>query len=77
MTCYVFRITRHIYGDKMSDNLKIIAPQDRKKINVGEYYEVRDWSDKFKVTEDELKDAVKEVGVYADDVEKYLNAKRK
>lgn len=49
--------------------------QDRKRINVNEDYELRDWSKKFAVTPEQLKAAVKKVGVMADDVEKELKKK--
>jgi hypothetical protein len=45
------------------------------RINVNEAYEVRDWAKKFKVTEDELKVAVKRVGDQAAAVEKYLKGR--
>lgn len=45
---------------------------DRKRIDINEEYELRDWSDKFKVSREKLKEAVDAVGTYADDVEKYL-----
>ena len=56
----------------MSDDLKKTGNPDRKNINVHEAYEVRDWSKKFGVTEEQLKSAVKTAGVYADDVKKHL-----
>ena len=49
--------------------------QDRVRINVSEAHEVRDWAKKFKVTEDELKVAVKRVGDQAAAVEKYLKGR--
>ncbi len=36
--------------------------QDRTRINLGEDYEVRYWSERFGVSRDELKSAVKAVG---------------
>ena len=54
----------------MSDNLKEKAPQDASKVNVNQSYEVTYWSNKFNCTEAELKQAVKNVGVMAVDVEK-------
>ncbi len=45
---------------------------DRKRIDINEDYELRDWSDKFNVSKEKLKEAVEAVGTYADDVEKYL-----
>lgn len=45
---------------------------DRKRIDISEDYEVRDWSEKFNVSKERLKEAVEAVGTYADEVEKYL-----
>ncbi len=56
----------------MADNLQKRGGQDRKRINVNEDYELRDWSDKFGVTKERLKEAVQAVGDQADKVEKYL-----
>lgn len=53
----------------MSDNKTIANGQDRARINMGEDYEVRDWSKKFGVAADELQRAVDEVGDRADAVE--------
>lgn len=54
------------------DNKNNVGGQDRKRINVNQDYELRDWSNKFGVSEDKLKEAVNAVGTYADDVESYL-----
>ena len=45
---------------------------DRKRINVHEDYELRYWSQKFGVSHDRLKTAVKKVGDMADDVAREL-----
>jgi hypothetical protein len=45
---------------------------DRRRINVNQDYELRDWSEKFGVSPDELKRAVEAVGTSAEDVEKFL-----
>ena len=44
----------------------------RKRIDINEDYELKDWSEKFNVSKEKLKEAVEAVGTYADDVEKYL-----
>lgn len=44
----------------------------RTRISLSEDYEVRDWSQKFGVTEDRLRAAVAKVGNQADDVEREL-----
>lgn len=55
------------------DDKNKVGGSDRKRINVNEDYELRDWATKFSVSTDTIKEAVKAVGTYADDVEKYLN----
>jgi hypothetical protein len=55
----------------MDDKTKT-APHDRERINVHEDYEVRYWSTKFACTEEQLKAAVKKVGVMVKDVEAEL-----
>lgn len=59
----------------MADDKSKTGGPDRQRIDVNEDYELRDWSKKFGVTPDELKAAVKKVGVMADDVEKELKKK--
>lgn len=54
------------------DNKKNVGSPDRDRINVNEDYELRDWSEKFGVSKDELKAAVKAVGPIAKDVEAYF-----
>lgn len=56
----------------MSDNLNNRGPADRTRVNVNEDYEARYWANKWGVSEDELRDAVRRVGVMADDVERAL-----
>ena len=56
----------------MPDNLKITQPLDAKRINLNEPYEVNYWTNKFGVSETQLKAAVAAVGTYADDVKKKL-----
>ena len=55
----------------MSDD-KTKTAADRKRINVNEDYELRDWSKKFQVSPEKLKEAVKKVGTSAEAVEKHL-----
>jgi Protein of unknown function (DUF3606) len=52
------------------DKSKTVA--DRKRINVHEDHELRYWSKKFGVSHDQLKAAVRRVGVMADDVAREL-----
>ncbi len=58
----------------MSDDLSKKGIQDRTRINTGEDYEVRYWSEKFGVSQDRLKAAVQKVGNSVSAVEKELKA---
>ena len=59
----------------MPDDTSKPGGQDRKRINVNEDYELRDWAKKFGVSQDELKAAVKAVGDDAGAVEKHLKSR--
>ena len=52
----------------MADDLKKRGQADRKRINLGEPYEVDYWCKEFRCTVGELKEAVDAVGVLAKDV---------
>jgi hypothetical protein len=56
----------------MADDKDKTGKPDRDRINVHEPYELRDWSEKFGVTPEKLKDAVREVGPMVDDVKRKL-----
>ena len=56
----------------MADNLQNRGGSDRQRIDVNQDYELRDWSKKFGVTKDRLKEAVQAVGDRADRVEEFL-----
>lgn len=56
----------------MSDSKQQTGGQDRKRINVHQDYEVRDWADRFGTTPEKLKEAVKQVGDRAEAVERHL-----
>ena len=56
----------------MADDKTKTAPQDALRVNVHEDYELAYWSKKFHCTRDQLKAAVKKVGVMAKDVETEL-----
>jgi hypothetical protein len=58
----------------MADDKSKRGPQDRSRINTGEDYEVRYWAEKFGVSPDQLKSAVKKVGDSVEAVEKELKA---
>lgn len=60
----------------MSDDKTKSSGQDRKRINVNQEYELRDWSKKFGVTPDRLMEAVAAVGDRADKVESDLKGGR-
>jgi hypothetical protein len=56
----------------MPDDTNKTGAADRERVNIHEPYELRDWSQKFGVTPEELKRAVEKVGVMARDVEREL-----
>ncbi|MET3650317.1 DUF3606 domain-containing protein [Dyella japonica] len=56
----------------MSDDTTKRGPRDADRVNVNEDYEVRYWTQKWNVTEAQLKDAVRRAGVMARDVAKAL-----
>lgn len=56
----------------MSDDKSQTGNPDRQRISLSEDYEVRDWSQKFGVSEERLRAAVAKVGNMADDVEREL-----
>ncbi|MCB1980310.1 MAG: DUF3606 domain-containing protein [Burkholderiaceae bacterium] len=57
----------------MADDTTQSGGQDRRRINVHQDYELRDWSNKFGVTPEQLKEAVKAVGDSAEAVEDHLS----
>lgn len=54
------------------DNKQKTGSPDKDRINIKESYEIEYWSKKFKVTPDQLKQAVKSAGTSAIEVEKLL-----
>jgi hypothetical protein len=60
----------------MADSKAKRGGADRGMIAIGEPYEVRYWSKKFKVTPAKLKYAVKKVGHSAKKVEAYIKAQK-
>ena len=56
----------------MPDDPAVRRPQDALRINVNEPYEVRYWMKEFGVTEAELRNAAKAVGVMTKNVATYL-----
>jgi hypothetical protein len=60
----------------MADDTTNSGPRDRERINVNEDYELRYWTKHFGVSADDLRAAVKAVGVMAKDVEAHLRPKK-
>lgn len=58
----------------MSDDPNKTGNPDRQRINLSQHYEVRDWAEKFGVSQDELRRVVERVGNQADDVALALGA---
>lgn len=56
----------------MADNLESRGGRDRTRIDVHQDHELRDWSKKFGVTPEQLKQAVAAVGTDAAKVEAHL-----
>lgn len=56
----------------MADDRTNRGPQDRSRINFGEDYEVRYWTDKFGVSKSQLEEAVRKAGSSAAAVEEEL-----
>lgn len=56
----------------MTDNLQSRGGQDRTRINVNQEHEVRDWAQKFGVSTERLKQAVRAVGDRVEKVKEYL-----
>ena len=57
----------------MPDDLKYRGPADRTRINVNESWELAYWCKELGVTPEQLKQAVRAVGVMVADVRRYLN----
>lgn len=62
--------------DILSDDKTQPGGQDRERISLAEDYEVRDWANKFGVSEQALRDAVARVGDRAADVQRELGGRR-
>lgn len=60
---------------KGSDDPENRGPQDRSRINVNEDYEVRYWTEELGVTEDRLRQLVKDHGVSVEAVRSAIGAK--
>ena len=60
----------------MPDDRSKVGGQDRTRINIHEEHELRDWAQKFGVSQEKLKTAVAKVGDHAQAVARYLNGNR-
>jgi len=56
----------------MADDLKNRGAQDRARVNLNEDHEVRNWTQKWGVSKEQLAAAVNKVGVSADAVAREL-----
>ena len=61
----------------MPDNLQNRGGRDRARIDVNQDYELRDWSKKFGVSPEQLKEAIQAVGDQAERVEEFLKGREK
>ena len=60
----------------MADDLSNRGGQDRNRVNVEQKHEARYWSEKWGVSEDELRSAVKQVGPMVKDLEMHFDSNR-
>ena len=60
----------------MADDTRKRGTADAMRINVNEDHELRYWTDKLGVSEQELRAAVKTAGTMAADVEKHFRTRR-
>ena len=60
----------------MSDDKSKNGGQDRKRINIHEDYELRDWAKSLQTTPERIKEAVQAVGDRAEKVREYLGQDR-
>ena len=56
----------------MADDLNNRGPADRARVNVNEDWERRYWAKEFGCTEDQLRAAVRDMGVMVDDLRRKL-----
>jgi hypothetical protein len=56
----------------MADNLKQTGKPDDARINIEQDHEVQYWSEKFGVSREQLKQAVRSAGPMAKDVQRHL-----
>jgi hypothetical protein len=56
----------------MSDDKTNASGQDRRRINIHQDYELRDWAKSMNTTPERIKEAVQAVGDQADKVREYV-----
>ena len=56
----------------MASDLRTSGAIDHSRINTTEPWEIKYWTERFGISEQELKDAVFTVGSSSDDVKRYL-----
>ena len=56
----------------VADDLKERGPADRTRVNINEPYEIVYWTQAFDCSEEDLRKAVAEVGVMADEVRAWV-----
>ena len=61
----------------LGDDKSKTGKPDRRLISITEPYELREWANKFGITEDALRGAIAQAGVQVRDVERYLKDKAK
>ena len=65
-----------LYEKLMSDDLRNTGSRDDNRINIKQPHEVTYWTHEFRCTEEELAEAVREVGPRVQDVQAYLRSHR-
>ena len=58
----------------MADDRSIRGGQDRLRVNMDQEYEARYWSNKFGVSQDELRAAIGKVGPMVSDLERHFGS---
>ena len=67
---------KHFVGDIMADDLKNRGPQDRSRVSVNEPYEVNYWTKELGVTNEQLRELVREYGVSVAKIREVLSKRR-
>ena len=70
-------ISFHPKEKAVADDKSNTGNPDRQRINTNQEHELRDWAQKFGVSQEELKAAVAEVGNQADAVREHLKGRSK